>query len=568
MAVTLPSDVLFMILDVLGDEKDYNSLYQCALASKCFTEHALSVLYRLYDTSPLRGGGTEDEQFRARRPAASLASLRREQDPTIRKWIVLWRSILLSTLDQTYLPYHRYIRYLDLDDLGDLLGSNKDVKDELFTPELLDYVSQEYVSEGNKRRRSPRTLPDNEWIKIKLGSAIVKRNSSIRGMSCNVAPTTLNEWIEGSPQLQALTVWSGSTLSQHAGQKIHDHCPEFKQLRIYSWQSIAPQNADTDAEELFKELHPNSLEYFEVLSFSHLGSRSIKALGTQRESLVELKLTYLDIEAIAELPSLSELPKLEVLALTDSMPTTWNDQFYTTIGQVADWIRSCKKLKRLDLRKFVDDAELLTQVLANNEIHLTSLSFAGYMLANSRGFFDAVCTHQSLEVLYLQGEGSETPEDNEKLVQALIGLQDLRELELKDVSDWFTMDHVMTLTPFLPRLERLWISGEAFDDSVWSAFLCLQNLQSLAIYALSNFTAEGVLDFITQLGPGNRGLSLSILNAASDIYFPEEAQNLIREILATKLDGSFDFGLVQRVFDFGLVQGVLHSISSILKRQD
>ncbi|KKK15086.1 putative DNA polymerase alpha catalytic subunit [Aspergillus rambellii] len=469
MAVTLPSDVLFMILDVLGDEKDYNSLYQCALASKCFTEHALSVLYR-------------------------------------------------------------YIRYLDLDDLGDLLGSNKDVKDELFTPELLDYVSQEYVSEGNKRRRSPRTLPDNEWIKIKLGS---------------VAPTTLNEWIEGSPQLQALTVWSGSTLSQHAGQKIHDHCPEFKQLRIYSWQSIAPQNADTDAEELFKELHPNSLEYFEVLSFSHLGSRSIKALGTQRESLVELKLTYLDIEAIAELPSLSELPKLEVLALTDSMPTTWNDQFYTTIGQVADWIRSCKKLKRLDLRKFVDDAELLTQVLANNEIRLTSLSFAGYMLANSRGFFDAVCTHQSLEVLYLQGEGSETPEDNEKLVQALIGLQDLRELELKDVSDWFTMDHVMTLTPFLPRLERLWISGEAFDDSVWSAFLCLQNLQSLAIYALSNFTAEGVLDFITQLGPGNRGLSLSILNAASDIYFPEEAQNLIREILATKLDGSFDFGLVQ-----------------------
>jgi hypothetical protein len=41
---------------------------------------------------------------------------------------------------------------------------------ELFTPELAEFVSREYVSEGNKRRRSPRNLPDNEWIKVKLGS--------------------------------------------------------------------------------------------------------------------------------------------------------------------------------------------------------------------------------------------------------------------------------------------------------------------------------------------------------------------------------------------------------------
>lgn len=57
------------------------------------------------------------------------ANFREDQNPTLRKWITLWRSIVLSTLDLTYLPYYSYIRYLDLDDLGNLLGSGSTVKE-------------------------------------------------------------------------------------------------------------------------------------------------------------------------------------------------------------------------------------------------------------------------------------------------------------------------------------------------------------------------------------------------------------------------------------------------------
>ncbi|KAL4917313.1 hypothetical protein BDW62DRAFT_184210 [Aspergillus aurantiobrunneus] len=550
MVVSLPSEILFMVLDNLGDEKDYNSLYQCALASRHFTEHALAVLYRIYDASPLRGGGPEDEQLRGqgRRPVLPTTSMKEEQNPTLRKWITLWRSIVLSTLDMTYLPYYSYIRYLDLDDLGNLLGSGPTVKDELFTPELLEFVSREYVSEGNKRRRSPRTLPDNEWIKAKLGTAIVEKNAMIRGMSCDVPPTILNRWIEGSPQLQSLTVWSGAALSQQAGEKIRDHCHDFRQLRIYIWQNKPPGNAEAEAEELFNALPPNSLEYFEVLSFSHLGPRSIKALGTQKDSLIELKLTSLNIDTIRGLPSLNALPQLEVLSLTDSAPTVWDAQFYTNLGLVAEWMRSCTKLKRLELRRFMHDTELLTQVMMNDDIHLTSLSFAGFKLPDSDGFLNALGSHNSLQYLYLRGEGSENPRDNNQLVDAVGVLGKLRELELKDVSDWFTMDQVEAVTSFLPDLERLWISGEAFNDSIWPAFLTLSKLKSLAVYALSNFTANGVVDFISQLGPGNRGLNLSVLNATSAAHFPEEAQSMIREMLAENLDGSFDFGLAQEEF--------------------
>ncbi|KAL3435940.1 hypothetical protein BDV09DRAFT_166516 [Aspergillus tetrazonus] len=548
MAATLPSEILCMVLDYLGDEKDYNSLYQCALSSKLFTEHALSALYRIYDASPLRGGGTEDEQLRAQTRKPVYSGAKEEHNSSLRKWITLWRSIVLSTLDLTYLPYYSYIRYLDLDDLGNLLGSGSSVKEQFFTRELLEFVSHEHLKDGNKRRRVQTTAIDNEWIKRKLGSVIVNKNAMIRGMSCDVAPVVLNEWIEVSPQLQSLTVWSGSTLSQQAGEKICEHCPDFRQLRIYIWQDKPPGNAEIEAEELFNALRPNSLEYFEVLSFSHLGPRSMRALRTQKDSLTELKLTSLNIETIRELASLVPLPKLEVLSLTDSAPAAWDEPFYETLHEVADWIGTCTKLKRLEVRRFMHDSRLLSKVLMNDNIHLTSLSFAGFKLHEGFRFLYDLKNHRSLQYLYLRGEGSPDPAQNNLLVESVGALHELRELELKDVSDFFTMEQAGELTMSLPSLERLWISGEAFNDSIWPAFSCLSQLKSLAIYALSNFTAGGVIEFISQLGPGNHGLSLSILNATSAVEFPDEMQVKIREILAGSLEGSFDFGLAQEEF--------------------
>lgn len=313
-------------------------------------------------------------------------------------------------------------------------------------------------------------------------------------------------------------------------------------------QNRPPSNAETEAKELFNTLRPGSLEYFEVLSFSHLGPQSLIALGTQRESLIELKLTSLSLETIRELPSLNTLPRLEVLSLTDSVPVARDEPFYTILGLVAEWMRSCTKLKRLELRKFMHDAKLLAQVLHSAEIRLTSLSFAGFSLSDDSGFLEVLKHHDSLQFLYLRGEENPNPAENDRLVDAVGNLRNLRELELKDVSDYFTMEQAGELAMSLPDLERLWISGEAFNDSIWPTFRCLQRLKSLAIYALSNFTANGVIDFVSQLGPGNRGMNLSIPNAISDQDFPENVQVMIRKILAENLDGTFDFGLAQGKF--------------------
>jgi hypothetical protein len=166
-------------------------------------------------------------------------------------------------------------------------------------------------------------------------------------------------------------------------------------------------------------------------------------------------------------------------------------------------------------------------------------------METSRGFHEALAFQPSLQVLSLEGEGSEIPQDQAVLVQAISQLNELHELELKDISEFFTSDHVMTLTPYLPNLERLWISGYDFNDDVWDSFLCLPNLRFLIIHALSSFTAPGILDFVSQLGLSNQGFSLSILNALTETSIPEEAQVVIRDSLAHNVNGSFDYELAR-----------------------
>lgn len=398
-----------------------------------------------------------------------------------------------------------------------------------------------------------------ETVSSSLGT--YRKSSHLLNVA-TVSPSSLSEWVRGLAQLQALSLWSGNALSQQAEVEIKAHCPEFRKLTLFRWyvrcslcafsfltvchrMDSPTDKAELTCERFLNGLRPHSLEYFEVISLSQLGPRSIKAFGNHLDSLTELKLTSLQIDAIAELPSLTSPPALRVLALTDSAPASRDEKFYSIVRDVAEWMCSCKNLRLLALRRFLDDPALLSQALSDDRLRLTKLSVEGYTMQTSRAFHEALASQTSLQSLYLQGDSSEFPDDQAILVQALGQLSNLRELELKDISENFTPDHVITLTPYLPQLERLWISGHDFDDEVWNAFLALPKLRVLIIHALSDFTAEGILDFISQLGPGNRGLHLSILNALSDANITEEAQTVIGETLAQNLGGTFDFGLAQ-----------------------
>lgn len=102
-------------------------LYQYGLIFlSCFCmlyQELISWPFRIHDTVPVTGGGSaEDESIKARRMGYSAAIAKRQQEKTIRKWSTMWRSLVQSALDKTYLPYCAYIRYLNLADLLDMLS--------------------------------------------------------------------------------------------------------------------------------------------------------------------------------------------------------------------------------------------------------------------------------------------------------------------------------------------------------------------------------------------------------------------------------------------------------------
>lgn len=129
----LPDDILHLLCEELANQEQFDTLFNCACASRALAVPALTHLYkylmpillgrslpftdaprRSHHLAPVRGGGEDLYGL----PAATKLL-------TIQKWSILWRSIVASSLDATLFPYCRYIRSLDFRDLGYLLDDDQ-----------------------------------------------------------------------------------------------------------------------------------------------------------------------------------------------------------------------------------------------------------------------------------------------------------------------------------------------------------------------------------------------------------------------------------------------------------
>ena len=130
MTPALPDDILHLLCEELAAQNQFDTLFHCACSSRVLAVPALTHLYRyimnirwgsaIINTSrshhhaPVRGGG---EDLYGLPPATKLL--------TIKRWSILWRSIIASALDATLFPYCRYIRSLDFRDLEHLLDDDQ-----------------------------------------------------------------------------------------------------------------------------------------------------------------------------------------------------------------------------------------------------------------------------------------------------------------------------------------------------------------------------------------------------------------------------------------------------------
>jgi hypothetical protein len=382
-----------------------------------------------------------------------------------------------------------------------------------------------------------------------VGDTITLKTTQIEEISGHLSPGFLPRWIARSPKLQSIILWKGDALGNGAGEAISRSCEHFGSLTIREWLS---PDADQSFATFLAELKPDTLAYFEMISYNNIGSMSFSALG-QHKTLCELKLANLNQEAMQNLNKLSQCTELHTLSLEDNTGTVQlealNNDVYV---EVVTWLSSCTKLKDLTLKKFHDGPSILSQVLSSPNLKLSRLSIEGYLVRqpSSRLFHAALSEQRFLESVSLKGNGDETvPDDLQIMVEGLSNIPTLKELILKDVSDEFSEEHIVTLVCSLPLLEDFWTSGDVVTNDLLAALTNLRQLKNLTLYALTTFTFDDIMGFLEQLDPKvQRGFTLSLM-AAEPLQgsLSEVEQALIRDFIRSTLDGRFDFMLWREV---------------------
>jgi hypothetical protein len=391
-----------------------------------------------------------------------------------------------------------------------------------------------------------------------VGEPLTQATSQIEEIAGNIGPTVLPAWIRRSPKLESLVLWNGNSLANGVGQAITDRCEAFKNLTIWDWRSIIPVDAaDANAEDdpysadtmfatFLNELKVDRLHYFETISSNDIAKKSFEALGLHK-TLRELKLNSLCQAAVENLNHLKGCTEVETLVLEDNQGSIQLESLHNDVfAEVVHWLSSCTKLRDLTIKHFHDGPAILSQVLTSPSVKLTKLSIEGYSVRqpSSQLFHTALSEQKTLKCLWLTGNGDDTvPDDLQIMVEGLSNIPHLKELVLKEVSNEFQEEHISHLALHLPELEEFWTSGDVVSGDVLLALANLRNLKKLDLYALTKFTSDEIIDFLSKLDvETQRGFNLSLM-AADPISgsLSDTEQELIRDFIQSNLDGRFDF---------------------------
>ncbi|KAI4143886.1 MAG: hypothetical protein L6R39_004404 [Caloplaca ligustica] len=495
----------------------------------------------MHDVSPVTNRGSSDVDMSAQERAKTTEKTRlRQEEVMVTRWAQMWRAIALSATSNTFFPYAGYIRTLNLGDLEELLGDAK------FRDRVSTMFFEGELGKFNAETAGPRKTQlrlDAGPTSNRLGEIITTRTPMLEELSGKIENDALLRWIPRIPRLRLLNLWYGGALVG-AGPLLRQHCHDFKTLSLWGWEH---PEADSKFADFLNEITPQTLESLEIFSYMNIGPESLLALSCHRETLTELKLDCINLQALGSLNLLAGCTNLTTLLLTDGtnqqvdLKDDHNDVFLETIA----WLRRCKKLQSVIIRNIRGGQDLVTPVLLENDIHLVNLELKGYFMVDAHDFHQALANQPSLRELQLQGHSDETGNGVPILVESLSQLTNLTDLRLQDISDYFTDEILGRLARSLPKLEGWWTSGWGVTDAIWPDVATLKSLRRLDIVAWSRFTANGILDFVLNLGPGNGGLVLAIMMADVDCDLTEEEQSTIRDTIAARVGGRFLFQLQQ-----------------------
>jgi hypothetical protein len=478
-----------------------------------------------------------------------------EQAGFFRRWTVLWRSIVLSSVDaddergggggRTYKPYCRYIKTLDFRNLSAMLDDPK------FTGAVRKAFFVDLSAFHFPRKEFNRQVVDVMATVDAVGDAVTAKATLLEEIDGHIWPAGLTRWISRSPKLETLVLWKGMALVEGAGAAIAQHCENFKNLTLHEFQN-ASVGDEGDADEVFEhflsDLRPNTMAYFEMISYNDLARRSFEALGRHNKTLQHLDLGNLNKDAVRNLNALKACTEIHTLKLDDEFGTVQLEALHNDVFlEVVDWLGSCRNLRELSLQKFFDGPALLSRVLYSPHVKLTRLSLEGYTVRHTSAqlFHSALAEQKSLESVWLKGNGEDTtPDDLQIMVDGLSNLTNLRELVLKDVSDEFAEEHIISLALNLPLLEDFWTSGGEVSADILPPLANLHHLKNLTLYAMTQFPSDAIIDFLSSLNPETqRGFNMSMMAVDPEFDLTEVEQEMISDYIRANLDGRIDMVL-------------------------
>lgn len=283
-------------------------------------------------------------------------------------------------------------------------------------------------------------------------------------------------------------------------------------------------------------------------NYLDLGPESLQALSRHGESLITIQLHVSRLNSVLDLSLLRGCTNLVSLMLYESVVPSkahLEEQQHTDIFlETVAWVMECKKLRSLDFAESSIPPALIAPILLDNSIHLTSLGYYEYyVIGNTKAFYKAVANQTSLKSLSLLGL-DESAQEVDILVESLTHLVNLTNLELGEVTRFFVGEHLVRLASSLPRLEVWKMNGCMILSAIWSTAASLRSLQRLDLSAMKDVTADEILGFINDLGPGNKGLLLSVTMFDYRGHNLSWAEfDLIQDAIAEKVDGRFEYNL-------------------------
>lgn len=474
-------------------------------------------------------------------------------------------------------PYVHYLRVLDLRDLHELLDDDKfrgKIYSNFFTGSVkqFDFIANANVATGTRMQRFRARGTNLRASIAAIGDQVVANAPMLEELTepsvgeHSILAPALPRWASQLGRLQSIELWDGKTLGyEKIRNLLHAHCPHLRRISVYQWSveshcipldlmtahffNRRDDKADGEMATFIRNMPQNALTDFENHAECGIGPETCLAFRMHSTSLAALTLA-LPEEGISSLGLLQSCTNIEKLKLTDLRPphdlqATQNDVFLDMIS----WLKECTKLREISLMDFVSAPAILTPVLNSDHIQLEDLQINArdecmYVLRDHRDFHLAIGKQKRLRSLLLKADPEPlVPDERDILVKQICQLKDLRYLKLTKISEYFQDRHVHELSENLLMLEDLLVAGWGLGDACLKNLSNMGNLKTVTFNGISTFTADGLLEFIDSLSPGNQGLGLSIDSAATETALTTEAQELIRETLMNKVQGRFEYQL-------------------------